>query len=201
MNVSPTTFPELDPEVKDLDCIASLCAGDPDAIRPLVERWEKPLLAFVFRYTQDEHASRDIVQETFIRVYTHCQKFDARRGFPPWLFTIAANLCRNRHRWQRRHPEQSWEADASPGQDESAVADRIADPAATPAQALAREEASAALKRLVMSLPHDQRTAVLLHHYQGMSVNEIASIVGCSPRGVETRIYRALKRLRSAVSR
>ncbi len=199
--MTPSSFPELKDEVTDLECMELLRAGDAEAIRPLIERWEKRLQSFVFRYTQDRHITGDIVQETFVRVLTQGKKFDMNRAFTPWLFTIAANLCRSRHRWQRRHPEDSIEAATDTLQSPRPWLSQLADTGEDPADAAAHREDLQNLKASVMALPHDQKTAVLLHHYEGMGVREIAAVVGCSPRGVETRIYRALQRLRVSVRR
>ena len=177
----------------DNDLMRSLHSGSEVALCELMERWEKRLLSFVYRYTQDTHASRDIVQETFVRLHAKRAQFKPERGFSPWLFTIAANLCRNRSRWQSRHPEESW--DAMPA---GSAEGQFADTSAGPAETTIQNEYLAELKSLVLTLPHDLKTAILLHHYDGLSSADIAQIVGCSRRGVETRIYRGLKKLRSA---
>ncbi len=75
---------------------------------------------------------------------------------------------------------------------------RLADPAVGPVEATELQEQLTQLKSRVMALPHDLKTAGLLHHYEGLSSAEISPIVGCSRRGVETRIYRALKKIRAA---
>lgn len=183
-----------DSEMSDLEDMDCLQTGDPEALRPLIERWEPRLLSFVYRYTQDTHSTRDIVQEVFVRVYHRRSQFQAKHGFAPWVFTIAANLCRNRARWSKRHPEESWDASSEEGG--SSHRERLADPHAGPRETAESEEALTELKSMVMELPHDQKTAVLLHHYEGLATPEIATIVGCSRRGVETRIYRAMKQLK-----
>jgi RNA polymerase sigma-70 factor (ECF subfamily) len=65
-----------------------------------------------------------------------------------------------------------------------------------PAGALQRDESVAAVREAIARLPHDLMTTFLLHHYEGLSYGEIGAVLGCSERGVETRLYRARQRLR-----
>ncbi|MBT5902214.1 MAG: RNA polymerase sigma factor [Opitutaceae bacterium] len=185
-----------DHDVTDIDLMRALQEGSEAALCELIARWEKRLLSFVYRYTQDTHTTQDIVQETFVRLHLKREQFKPDRGFSPWLFTIAANLCHNRARWQRRHPEQSW--DDTSGTTVESPTNLLADPTDGPVETTIRREQIEELKSLVLALPHDLKTAVLLHHYEGLSSAEIAQVVGCSLRGVETRIYRGLKKIRAA---
>lgn len=181
----------------DQELMRDLLQGTPEALERIIEKWERPLYAFIYRYTQNEFATRDIVQETFVRVFTKRKKYNFSYPFSSWVFTIAANLCKNRARWRKRHPETSLEGEESrkegfgrsllevlPAEDE------------LPIDAMERDEDLRALKRAVAELPHDLRTTVLLHHYQELSYKEISEVVGCSVRGVETRLYRARKLLK-----
>ncbi|MBC2607630.1 RNA polymerase sigma factor [Pelagicoccus albus] len=186
---------------QDGELMRGLIAGTPGALEKIIEYWERPLFSFVFRYTQNEFAAREIVQETFIRIYQKRERFDFSYPMSSWVFTIAANLCKNRARWRRRHPEVSLEGEKRGGENESGLIEFLPADAETPHHILERQEDLKALKDAVMSLPHDLRTAVLLHHYQEMSYKEIAEVVGCSPRGVETRLYRARKQLRKSLSK
>lgn len=184
---------------EDHELMRALIREDPGALERIIEKWERPLFAFSFRYTQNEFATRDIVQETFVRVFTKRHSYDFAYPLSSWIFTIAANLCKNRARWHQRHPEVSLETGlSSAGGDEQEGSFLQVTPSEEPlpAEALEKDEELAQLKRTVMSLPHDLRTAVLLHHYENLSYKEIAEVVGCSARGVETRLYRARKMLR-----
>ncbi len=69
-----------------------------------------------------------------------------------------------------------------------------------PMRALEQDETCAAVRAAIDRLPHDLKTTLLLHHYEQLSYREIGSVVGCSERGVETRLYRARQRLREELS-
>lgn len=182
--------------------MAALLDGDDSALEAIMAKWERPLFSFSYRYTQNEHATRDIVQETFVRVFIKRDKYDFKYPLSSWIFTIAANLCKNKARWHRRHPELSIDAPiGDTGKGERTVVDTLPSDAALPSERVVEAEELDTLKRAVMALPHDLKTAVLLHHYENLSYKEIATTVGCSVRGVETRLYRARKALRIKVEK
>ncbi|MBK1876391.1 RNA polymerase sigma factor [Pelagicoccus mobilis] len=186
---------------EDHELMRALIREDSGALERIIEKWERPLFSFAFRYTQNEFVTRDIVQETFVRIFTKRDSYDFSYPLASWIFTIAANLCKNRARWQKRHPEVSLDTGLSSGDggEEASLLEVVPAEASLPAEDIEKEEDLDLLKRAVMSLPHDLRTAVLLHHYQDLSYKEIAEVVGCSARGVETRLYRARKILRQRV--
>lgn len=182
----------------DHELMEALIREDPGALERIIEKWERPLFSFSFRYTQNEFATREIVQETFVRVFTKRERYNFSYPLSSWIFTIAANLCKNKARWHKRHPEVSLEASLGESQDggERSMLDVLASDGELPADTIEKNEELDRLKLAVNGLPHDLRTAVLLHHYEDMSYKDIADVVGCSVRGVETRLYRARKLLR-----
>lgn len=189
-----------DSKVSDRELMVALVEGDSSALEVIISRWERPLFSFAHRYTQNEDATRDVVQETFTRIFLKKDKYDPKYALSSWLFTIAANLCKNRARWHRRHPEVPIEAQTNSSvESDTTLLDTIPAETPTPSASTQENEELSLLKETVMSLPHDLRTAILLHHYENMSYKEIAVVVGCSARGVETRLYRARKLLRSKV--
>ena len=192
-------MPESAPSDRVL--MLALIQGDSEALGQIIAKWERPLFSFAYRYTQNEDATRDIVQETFARVFTKRFRYDPKYPLSSWVFTIAANLCKNKARWHRRHPEVSIET-IGPGEENGADLSRsplMASEQATPSEVIEEDEQLALLKNAVMELPHDLKSAILLHHYENLSYKEIADVVGCSVRGVETRLYRARKLLRKRI--
>ncbi len=164
-----------------------LAAGDHSALALLVDRWQRPLLAFTFRYVQDHDAAHELTQETFVRVYQHCDRFKPSHKFSSWIFKIAANLCKNYFRWKSRHPEHSLD---SAVEESGCACDGLRDDS-HPADAAERSDTALRVARAVDALPHGMKVAVLLHYYDSLSYRNIAAVIGCSERGVETRLYRA----------
>ena len=175
----------------------ALVAGRKLALNDLMALWEAPLLRFIFRYVQNDAEARDLVQETFVRVYLHRERFRPDSSFSTWAFTIAANLCRNHHRWLGRHPTVSLD---EPTQSETNRHDQIVCPGSSPDRLAQQNERIDALKAAIAELPHDLRTTLLLYEYEELSYREIAQIVGCSEKGVESRLVRARVRLRKRLA-
>ena len=164
-----------------------------------MSRWQQRVAGFILRYTGDEADALDLAQETFLRVFEHRESYAPRGKFSTWLFTIAANLCRNHARWHARHPTVPLHGSGE--DDEAAVENRVPAPGDTPSDSAARDDLASAVRTEVQLLPHDLRTVVLLFEYQELGYEEIAATLGCTPKAVETRLYRARKILRAALAR
>ena len=175
-------------------------AEDDRALDRIITRWERPVFAFAWRYLRNEIDARDVAAESFVRLYQQRMRLRPDSNLSAWLFTTAANLCRNLHRWRRRHPSLPLE---ETGPDGLPVPGAIVavDESPTPCDVLAQKESLAALDSALAQLPHDLKSVVLLHHYEQLSYREIGAITGCRERGVETRLYRARNLLRRALDR
>jgi RNA polymerase sigma-70 factor (ECF subfamily) len=179
----------------DRASLVELQRGDAASLNRLIARWERPLLGFAYRYTQNTADASDLVAEAFVRLYHQRGRLRADTNLSAWLFTTLTNLCHNHHRWKRRHPTVALDAPAEPGGPPGGASGVVAREA-SPDDALARDESLAAVREAVEALPHDLKVTVLLHHYEHLPYREIAAITRCSERGVETRLYRARQQLR-----
>lgn len=180
----------------DLALFGALQRGEEAALNRLITRWERPLFAFAWRYLHNEADAHDVVAEAFVRLYQHRLRLRPDTNVSAWLFTTLANLCRNQQRWRRRHATVSFD-----DPDSDAEAAELVQPDAPIAAAkLEHDETIGALTAAIDRLPHDLRVTLLLHHFEHLSYRDIADAVGCSERGVETRLYRARNRLRSELA-
>jgi RNA polymerase sigma-70 factor (ECF subfamily) len=168
-------------------------AGDEAALAALMERWELPVKALIGRLVLNATEADELAQETFVRVWTQREKFRADAEFRPWLFAIAVNLARNRLRWWRRRPEVELE-EWSGADDGDASRERGA-------RALEKSERATAVRDAIAALPKELREALVLFEYEQMSHAEIAATLGCTPKAVETRLYRAREKLRGPLKR
>jgi RNA polymerase sigma-70 factor (ECF subfamily) len=183
------------PEHNDPDhsCMVRLIAGDDLALNELMERWQKPLLSFILRYVANYADSIELAQETFVRVYHYRSRFNFKSKFSTWLLTIATNLCKHHARWRKRHPTIS--LDDTAGRDEKFDEYLSISSEEIPSDLAGRSELGKVVKEEIERLPHDLKTAVLLFAYDDLSYAEIAVILGCTPKAVETRLYRVRKLL------
>lgn len=186
----------LPDEQQSATLIVSLAGGNERALEELVRLWEPCLLSFAYRYVQNEAESRDLVQETFVRLYKNAASYKPGRSPAGWLFTIAANLCRNHQRWRRRHPAVSLEESPESG----FAARTLVCSKPTPELMAEKQERVGAVREAIASLPHDLKTALLLFEYENLGYREIAAAVGCSEKGVEARLSRARALLRKRLS-
>lgn len=169
--------------------MAALRRGDEQALNRLMNRWQVPLRAFLYRQIHDESAALDLAQETFVRVYRHADRFRSGARFSTWLFAIAVNLARDHARRTRRRPTTS--LDEAP---------ELAD-SQTPKAVAETDERAQAVRDAIANLPEDLREAVVLFEYEDRSHAEIGKIVGATPKAVETRLYRARQTLKKSLAR
>ena len=182
----------------DFACMVRLKEGDDLALNELMERWQKPLHSFILRYVGNHRDSIELAEETFVRVYQHRGRFNFKSKFSTWLLTIAANLCRHHARWRKRHPTISLDDAASI--DEVSEESLFVSAEEIPSALASRTELAKLVKEEIEKLPHDLKTAVLLSAYDGLSYAEIGVILGCTPKAVETRLYRVRKLLAKSLA-
>jgi RNA polymerase sigma-70 factor (ECF subfamily) len=163
--------------------------GDRDAFRVLVERHATALFRLAYRMTGNETDAEDMVQDTLLRAWTQIHRFDGRASFGTWLHRICANrtvdFLRSRNRWQ---PDSA----DDPFRD---LPSRLPSP-----ERIARSsEATAMLEPALASLSGIERTAFVLRHFEGLSVDEIAGALGVQPGAARHSIFRAVRKLRLAL--
>lgn len=178
----------------DLIDMRELRVGHDAALNELMSRHGQKLYGYLLRLLQNEDDAADAAQEAFVRVYQNRLRFDERQRFSTWLYAIASNLVKDRFRWRTRHPQVSM--DAEPQQGAGSIRDNLADEQPVPSDAVQRTERAAMIQQAVSNLPEELRTPLILSEYEGKMQSEIAEILGCTTKAVETRIYRARQRLR-----
>ncbi len=166
-------------------------AGDADSFNQLILRWERPIYALAYRTIGREEEARDIVQDTFLRAYRALPGFKGQAKFSSWLYRIALNLCRDWIRRQRRTPT----VQAPEGVELADLASERG-PVESIEDLVARREMSRAVAEAMTQLPEEQRTAIILKEYHGLTFQEIADLQGCPLSTVKTRLYQGLSVLR-----
>jgi RNA polymerase sigma-70 factor, ECF subfamily len=186
------------PEEQDASDMARLVGGHDTALNDLMERHAQRLFHYLVRSLQDEQDAADLAQETFAKVYQNRARFDRSQKFSTWLYAIASNLVRDRYRWRARHPQVSLEKENEQSEGTLENALRSAEPG--PDQRLQTSERAAAVRSAIAALPQDLRQPLILAVYEELAQAEIAVILKCSVKAVETRIYRARQRLRAELA-
>ena len=174
------------------DIVQRVRAGDVDAFGQIVKGYERRVFALAVMILRNREGADDVTQDAFVRAFERLDLYDVRRPFYPWLATITVRLSRN---WLARHsPGARRETPIQP--ESSAYAS--AAPAAL--DVLAAEDEGRHLWRLVERLPLGERTAVVLHYRQELSVSEVASAIGVTAGTVKTLLFRARQHLRASLA-
>jgi RNA polymerase sigma-70 factor (ECF subfamily) len=176
-------------EEMDDAAVARARAGDSDGFRQLVEKHSRSVFRLAFRMTGNEQDAEDIVQETFLRAYRQLNRYESRSSFGTWLYRIAANcsldLIRSRkHNRDRDDAEVLQSVPASdPGPDRLALSSEV------------QERVTAAMAEL----SQQERTAFVLRHFEGLSIEEISGMLGVGGNAAKHSIFRAVQKLRKAL--
>jgi RNA polymerase sigma-70 factor (ECF subfamily) len=175
----------------DDELVARSMGGDAESFNQLILRWERPIYALAYRVIGREEDARDVCQETFLRAFRALPGFKGQAKFSSWLYRIALNLCRDWIRRQRRAPVMQMPEGVDPGE---LVADR--GPVESIEELVSRRQLSGVVEEAMALLPEEQRTAIILKEYHGMTFQEIADMQGCPLSTVKTRLYQGLTVLR-----
>jgi RNA polymerase sigma-70 factor (ECF subfamily) len=177
--------------MSDEELVARSRGGDLDSFNQLVLRWERPIYALAYRVIGREEDARDVAQETFLRAFRALSGFKGQAKFSSWLYRITLNLCRDWIRKERRAPVTP----APEGVDLVELAGE-ATPSETIEDLVARKQLSEAVAKAMALLPEEQRTAIILKEYHGLTFQEIADLLDCPLSTVKTRLYQGLTVLR-----
>jgi RNA polymerase sigma-70 factor (ECF subfamily) len=180
----------------DEELVARSIGGDADSFNELILRWERPIYALAYRTIGREEDARDVCQETFLRAFRALPAFRGQAKFSSWLYRIALNLCRDWIRRERRTPIVEAPADV----DMIELAEAAA-PAESIEDLIARKDLVRAVERVMARLPEEQRTAIVLKEYHGLTFQEIADLVGCPLSTVKTRLYQGLTVVRREMAK
>ncbi|MBU4199622.1 MAG: sigma-70 family RNA polymerase sigma factor [Kiritimatiellae bacterium] len=188
----------------DWTLVEQIQAGDDRAFDALMARYKRPVINFVYRMIGDASEAEDLAQDVFVRAYQNIRKpgFHQTTGaFSTWLFQVARNAALDGLRWRKRHPARSATHSVADGPAEfpSAWEDNGQQVAVTdrsPDREIAVKEIGEQIVAVISLLPEDQKTAFILAEYQELSYAEIAAIMKCSVKSVESRLYRAKQFLR-----
>ena len=175
----------------DEELVARSRGGDLDSFNQLVMRWERPIYALAYRVIGREEDARDVAQETFLRAFRALGGFKGQAKFSSWLYRITLNLCRDWIRRERRTPV----AQPPEGVDLLELAGE-----STPTESIedlvSKKELGRAVAKAMANLPDEQRTAIILKEYHGLTFQEIAELLDCPLSTVKTRLYQGLTVLR-----
>ncbi len=175
----------------DVELIASAIKGRESGFEELVRRYQRPIVAYVYRMLSDYEASLDVTQEVFIKVYNSLDKYSSEYKFSTWLYRIAHNAAID---WMRRNSAnlQSLETETADG----AYQIQLESSAPSPEQERERSEWRSEIDAVVKCLPAVYRELIVLRHSKDLSYDEIAEVANLPLGTVKNRLFRAREMMR-----
>ena len=167
-------------ELTDAEVMLELKAGNMAAFDVLLNKYRKPIIHFMFRMVHNQAVAEELAQEVFLRVYRSRETYRAEARFSTWLYRIATNLGVN-HARDTRHERSASTVYLDEPDAETGTTPDVADAHPTVEADLLRAERMKAIRDHVMALPERQRTAVLMHKYEGLDYKQIPE-----PRAIAT---------------
>ena len=184
----------LPPECyNDTELIERFQQGDTAAFDTLFTRYQKRTYRLVQRFISNREDALDLTQDAFIRAYQGLGDFKSQCQFYSWLYRITVNLCIDFLRKKSRSEVLLYDSDES---GELPMAN-IPDPRAeSPAKAVENKELRTHIRKAVRRLPPKQRQIFILRHWDGLSLKDIAAVVGRSDGTVKAHLLHAHRNLR-----
>lgn len=177
--------------MQDHELIEKIQTGDATAFQELFERYNKLILNVCYRLIGNKDEAEDVTQDVFLKIFRSARHFKQRSRVSTWIYRIAINCSLNQ---LRRKKYQRWlSLDFQTESPEPAGFEPCSDDC--PERAVHQQEQEKIVLKAINSLPADQRVALVLQRYDGLSCQEIATIVGCSVGAVQARLHRAKKNL------
>jgi RNA polymerase sigma-70 factor, ECF subfamily len=184
-------------EVSDAAAVERTLAGDRDAYRVLVERHSRKVFRLAYRMTGNANEAEEVVQESFVRAYQKLGQFAGNANFGTWVFRIAANYAIDRMR-QRKVEESRTAAPSRAGQDslELDPVQQVQDAAPSPERLAASAQLSAKMQAALAELSPAERTAIVMRHWEGCGIEEIAAVLKLNTNAAKNTVFRAVQKLR-----
>ncbi len=181
----------ISPDKEDIEIVLKVQKGNRDAFTELVERYQRRIYHFSYQFFRNEDLAAELTQETFLRVFRFIKRYDPKKKFSTWIYSIARNICIDELRKMKRGKVVSLET-LPPG---TVTGDTEALHLKDPSYISMRLEDRVLLEESIALLPEKYRAAIILCYFQDLSYQEIADILGLSLNLVKVRIFRAKKKL------
>jgi RNA polymerase sigma-70 factor (ECF subfamily) len=162
--------------------------GDEASFNELIRQWETKVFNLAWRFTGNREDAQDVVQDTFLSVFRSLKDLRDPKSFPTWLYRIAVNHCRVR--W-RSHTNAISLDDPGAGRDGTLLERAGAEPGVRRTRDSA--ETADLIRKAMMGLSEEHRTAIILKEYVGLNLEEVARVMDCPLSTAKSRLYNGLR--------
>ncbi len=182
-------------EESDSSAVSRALAGDRDAFRTLVERHSRALFRLAYRMTGNEQDAEDVVQVAFLRAWRDLRNYESRSSFGTWLHRIAANYSLDLIRQKKSRDRGRMVNHREDGD----ILDRVAASAPGPDRLVFSGRIRETVEAALQTLTAQERTAFVLRHFEGLSIQEIGASLGTGTNATKHSVFRAVQKLRQAL--
>ena len=186
--------------VSDAMAVERTLGGDRDAYRVLVERHSRTMYRMAYRMTGNPYDAEEVVQESFLRAYQKLKQFAGNANFGTWVYRIAANYAIDRLR-QRNSEESRRENPGKAGENSLEVdpLSQVQDMAPSPERLAGSAQLADRIRTALAELSPAERTAIVMRHWDGCGIEEIAAVLKSNSNATKNTVFRAVQKLRRAL--
>ena len=181
------------PDLEETELIKNLVRrsreGDSQSMGLLYEQFKGRMFSLAYRYTYNAASAEDLLQDIFIRVFTHLETLDKDEAFAGWMYRIAVNTCLSYLRSNKKVLQQSvplGSIEYTVGENTQTVSEKMLDKP---------------LEEAIQSLSTKLKSVFLLHDVQGFKHKEIAQILGCSDGTSKSQLFKARMKIRQKLEK
>lgn len=187
--------------VSDAMAVERTLAGDRDGYRVLVERHSLTVYRMAYRMMGNAHDAEEVVQESFLRGYQKLKQFAGNANFGTWVYRIAANYAIDRLR-QRNAEEARRESPSKPGEESLEVdpISQVRDMSPSPERLAGSAQLAERMRAALAELSPAERTAIVMRHWDGCGIEEIAAVLKSNSNATKNTVFRAVQKLRRALT-
>ena len=171
----------------DVELLLRFKYGDISSYEELLDKYQSPIINFLYRITGDKTEAEDLAQEVFLKVYNSRVKYTPRAKFSTWIYTIAKNTALNEIR-RKKGIFHLFKKDLNKEGAEEEIPDNR-NPSVL--NELEKKDVEKIVKNEINSLPQNQKITVILSKYDNLSYEEIAQVMNCSVSSVKSLLNRA----------
>jgi len=171
----------------DQEIIEKVLAGATADFQQIISKYKNMIFGLVFRSIRDQDDAEDLVQEIFCRLFDNLRKYNLRQKFHTWLYTVAINVIRN-HLKRHKRKDQLFVTSGT-GNDHDIDTYGKDDDRGT--EAVLSEEVEVYVKNVLTGMKDKYRIVLVMFYFEGLTVREVAEILGMPQNSVKTRLKRA----------
>lgn len=184
---TPPGHAPLDPALSSL--LRRSQAGDHGAMEEIYERFKSAFFNLAYRYTYDRVQAEDLVQDIFVKIFTHLRDVDREETFVAWMYRIAVNACYSYLRSKKSRDSRTVALSSVEGRQEEAVYDSH------------EKSLRLSLEEAIQELPHKLRAIFVLHDVQGFKHEEVAAMLGVEVGTSKSQLFKARLKIRDFLKR